>query len=147
MIRHAWHGVEYLLDWWGVVALSVEQEIDSTLFSCRRPKRQRAMATQHDFHIGQMIKAVFDESGMTVAEFARQIHLERSTVYGIFERPSLDSMLLARISLVLGHNFLSDVEEHYGLKAKTNSFTFHLDHISPELAHRLTALLNETAAF
>lgn len=76
------------------------------------------MATQQDFHIGQMIKAVFDESGMTVAEFARQIHLERSTVYGIFERPSLDSMLLARISLVLGHNFLSDVEEHYGLKAK-----------------------------
>ena len=105
------------------------------------------MATQHDFHIGQMIKAVFDESGLTVAEFARQIHLERSTVYGIFERPSLDSMLLARISLVLGHNFLSDVEEHYGLKAKTTSFTFHLDHINPELARRLAALLNETTAF
>ena len=141
MIRHAWHGVEYLLGRWGVVALSVEQEIDSTLFSCRRQKRQRAMATQHDFHIGQMIKAVFDESGMTVAEFARQIHLERSTVYGIFERPSLDSMLLARISLVLGHNFLSDVEEHYGLTPKTTSLTLRLDHLNPEIALQLANLL------
>ena len=135
------HGVEYLFGVWGVVALSVEQEIDSTLFLCRRPKRQRAMATQHDFHIGQMIKAVFDESGMTVAEFARQIHLERSTVYGIFERPSLDSMLLARISLVLGHNFLSDVEEHYGLAPKTTSLTLRLDHLNPEIALQLADLL------
>ena len=137
------HGVEYLFGVWGVVALSVEQEIDSTLFSCRRQKRQRAMVTQQDFHIGQMIKAVFDESGMTVAEFARQIHLERSTIYGIFERPSLDSMLLARISLVLGHNFLSDVEEHYGLTPKAASLTLHLDHLSPEFIHRLAALLDE----
>ena len=103
------------------------------------------MATQHDFHIGQMIKAVFDESGMTVAEFARQIHWERSTVYGIFDRPSLDSMLLARISLVLGHNFLSDVEEHYGLMPKAASLTLHLDHLSPELIHRLAALIDEAS--
>ena len=102
------------------------------------------MATQHDFHIGQMIKAVFDESGLTVAEFARQIHLERSTVYGIFERPSIDSMLLARISLVLKHNFLSDIEQHYGLIPKAPSFTLHLDNLSPEIVLQLAKLLNAT---
>ena len=137
----AWNG---LLDLVGVETRASSKIYFHAFFVSQS---QRIMATQTNLHIGQMIKAVFDESGMTVAEFARQIHLERSTVYGIFERPSLDSMLLARISLVLGHNFLSDVEEHYGLKAKTTSFTFHLDHISPELARRLAALLNETAAF
>ena len=100
------------------------------------------MATQN-FHIGHLIKAVFDESGMTVSEFARQIHLERSTIYGIFERPSIDSMLLARISLVLKHNFLSDIEQHYGLIPKTPSLILHLDHLSPETALQLADLLNK----
>lgn len=99
------------------------------------------MATQN-LHIGQLIKAVFDESGMTVSEFARQIHLERSTIYGIFERPSIDSILLARISLVLKHNFLSDVEQHFGLIPKVPSFTLHLDNLSPEIVLQLADLLN-----
>ena len=99
------------------------------------------MATQN-LHIGQLIKSVFDESGMSVSEFARQIHLERSTIYGIFERPSIDSLLLARISLVLKHNFFSDIEQHYGLIPKTPSLILHLDHLSPDTAHQLADLLN-----
>lgn len=100
------------------------------------------MATQTSIHIGHMIKAVFDESGMTVSDFARQIHLERSTIYGIFERPSIDSMLLAKISLVLKHNFFSDIEQHYGLITKAPSFTLHLDNLSPEIVLQLADLLN-----
>lgn len=103
------------------------------------------MAIQQDFHIGQMIKAVFDESGMTVAEFARQIHLERTTVYNIFERQSIDAILLARISLVLKHNFLTDVELHYGLIPQIPSLTFHLDNLSPEIVIQLAELLNATS--
>ena len=103
------------------------------------------MATQN-LHIGQLIKAVFDESGMTVSEFARQIHLERSTIYGIFERPSIDSILLARISLVLKYNFLSDIEQHYGLIPKTPSLTLHIDHLSPDIANQLADLLNTASA-
>lgn len=102
------------------------------------------MATQN-LHIGQLIKAVFDESGMTVSEFARQIHLERSTVYSIFERQSIDALLLARISIVLKHNFLSDIEQHYGLVRQVPSFTLHLNNISPELAIQLANLLNVTS--
>lgn len=103
------------------------------------------MAKQN-LHIGQLIKAVFDESGMTVSEFARQIHLERSTVYSIFERQSIDALLLARISLVLKHNFLSDVEQHYGLVSQMPSFTLHLNNISPEIAIQLANLLNVASA-
>ena len=104
------------------------------------------MAKQN-LHIGQLIKAVFDESGMTVSEFARQIHLERSTIYGIFERPSIDSMLLVKISLVLKHNFLSDIEQHFGLIPTAPSLTLHLDHLSPETALQLADLLNERGIF
>ena len=99
------------------------------------------MATQN-LHIGQLIKTVFDESGMSVSEFARQIHLERSSVYNIFERPSIDAIQLARISLVLKHNFLSDVERHYGLVPEVSSLTIHLDSLSPKLAIQLADLLN-----
>lgn len=103
------------------------------------------MAKQN-LHIGQLIKSVFDESGMTVSEFARQIHLERSTVYSIFKRQSIDSTLLARISLVLKHNFLSDVERHYGLVSQVPSLTLHLDNLSPEIAFQLADLLNASSA-
>ena len=136
-----WYGVEYLLGAWGVETLDVKQEINSTLFLCLKTS---TMATQQDIHIGHLIKAVFDESGMTVSEFARQIHLERTTVYSLFERPSIDSMQLAQISLVLKHNFLSDVEEHYGLIPKASSFAIHLDNLSPEIVLQLADLLKES---
>lgn len=100
------------------------------------------MATQTNLHIGHLIKSVFDKSGMTISEFARQIHLERTTAYSIFERPTVDVMQLARISLVLKHNFLSDVEQHFGKAPQCSSFTLHLDNLNPEIANQLADLLN-----
>lgn len=100
------------------------------------------MAKQPHLHIGHLIKAVFDESGMTVAEFARQIHLERTTVYSIFERPTVDVLQLLRISLVLKHNFLSDVERHFGMTPNATSITLHLENLSPEIVDQLAKLLN-----
>ncbi len=41
------------------------------------------MATQHNIHIGQMIKTVFEESGISVAELARRIHTTRSNIFYI----------------------------------------------------------------
>ncbi len=75
------------------------------------------MKQQYPIHIGSMIKTVFDESGMTVAEFARRIHCERTNVYKIFSRHSVDVALLINISRVLHHNFLADVMNLSGLAA------------------------------
>lgn len=100
------------------------------------------MATQPNLHIGHLIKSVFDESGMTISEFARQIHLERTTVYSIFERPTVDVLQLARISLVLKHNFLSDVEQQFGLAPQCTSLTLHLDNLSPEMVDQLASLID-----
>lgn len=80
------------------------------------------------FHIGHRIKAIFEQQHLSVSEFARQIHCERTNVYTIFNRPSIDIELLARISRVLNHNFFEDVMNEYGL---TPMFSPQLDvHIS-----------------
>ncbi len=70
-------------------------------------------------HIGHLIKSVFDASGMTVSELARQIHCERTNVYKIFNRRSIDVELLVKISKILNHNFLADVMRYHGFETKT----------------------------
>lgn len=67
------------------------------------------MAAQQNLHIGQLIKSVFDESGLSVAEFARRINCGRPNVYSIFERSTIDVMQLITICKVLNHNFLNDI--------------------------------------
>ena len=95
---------------------SIRQEIRSTLFFVSQ--RQDKMAQQANLHIGQLVKAVFDRSGMSVAEFARQLNCERTNVYTIFRRRTIDVELLVRISYILNHNFLDDVIQLTGLRAK-----------------------------
>lgn len=70
-------------------------------------------------HIGHLIKSVFDASGMTVSELARKIHCERTNVYKIFNRRSIDVELIVKISKILNHNFLADVMKYHGFETKT----------------------------
>jgi len=56
-------------------------------------------------HIGHKIKQIFDTSGMSVSELARRIQTTRQNVYGIFERSSIDTALLDRISIALNYDF------------------------------------------
>ena len=67
------------------------------------------MATQQNLHIGQLIKSVFDESGLSVAEFARRINCGRPNVYSIFERSTIDVKQLVAVCKALNHNFLNDI--------------------------------------
>lgn len=69
-------------------------------------------------HIGHLVKSVFDASGLTISEFARRINCERTNVYKIFDRRTIDVELLVKISEILNHNFLTDVIEHHGLDSK-----------------------------
>lgn len=72
----------------------------------------------NDIHIGQLIKSVFDESGMSIAEFARRINCERTNIYKIFARKSIDVGLLVNISNALQHNFLDDISRLAGLNSE-----------------------------
>ena len=103
------------------------------------------MSNSGNMHIGHLIKAVFDMSGMTVAEFARKIHCERTNVYKIFSRRSIDVELLVKISEILNHNFLADVMKHYGFETKiVNKFSLNItfDDISDEHIAALTKAID-----
>jgi len=60
-------------------------------------------------HIGTIIKQKMNEKSMTVTEFACRIDKERSTVYDIFERKSIDTELLIKISKALDYDFIHRV--------------------------------------
>lgn len=105
------------------------------------------MPVQERLHIGHLIKSVFDESGMTVAEFARRIHTARPNVYSIFERYDIGVEQLIEISFALNHNFLDDVQQHCGLCSNlsptTLNLNLNLEELKTEKAHRINALLME----
>jgi transcriptional regulator with XRE-family HTH domain len=55
--------------------------------------------------IGSIIKDKLKGKGFTVSEFARRINTNRNNVYDIFQRESIDTSLLQKISEVLEYNF------------------------------------------
>lgn len=56
-------------------------------------------------HIGRIIEKVFHDQGRSASWFAEQLHCDRTNVYSIFKRESIDTALLVRISNILQHNF------------------------------------------
>ncbi len=66
-------------------------------------------------HIGLRIKQILDTRAKshTVTWFARQLNCNRRNVYHIFERQTIDTDLLRRISLILHHNFFQDLADDY----------------------------------
>jgi transcriptional regulator with XRE-family HTH domain len=62
-----------------------------------------------DIHIGKKIQYVFNQSGLTVSQFARMLEVQRTRIYNVFESKTIDIELLSKISDVLHYDFLSEV--------------------------------------
>lgn len=58
-----------------------------------------------ELDIGEIIRFEFEKSGLSIAQFARMINKERSLVYHLFKRRSIDTDLLYRICIVLNIDF------------------------------------------
>ena len=56
-------------------------------------------------HIGKHIETEFYKQKRTVTWFAKELCCDRSNVYSIFRRESIDTALLLKISEVLHCNF------------------------------------------
>lgn len=56
-------------------------------------------------HIGKVIEKVLRDQGKTVTWFARSLYCDRTNVYKIFQRESVDSEMLYRIFKILSHDF------------------------------------------
>ncbi len=59
--------------------------------------------------IGQLIKEELASQERTVSWFARKLHLDRSNVYRLFQKNSVDTDLLGRISLILDRDFFEEL--------------------------------------
>lgn len=62
-------------------------------------------------HIGKIIEAELRAQERSVTWFARQLHCDRRNVYDIFDRVSIDTQLLMRISCILGRDFFKIVSD------------------------------------
>ena len=58
-------------------------------------------------HIGKLIKQRMDEQGKTVVWLARQLSYSRTNVYKIYDKASIDTDVLLRISSIREYDFFS----------------------------------------
>lgn len=58
-------------------------------------------------HIGEVIKLELQRQERSISWFARKLYCDRSNVYDIFQRKSIDTELLFRICIILNYNFFS----------------------------------------
>ncbi len=62
----------------------------------------------NNVNIGELIHAEMVRQNRSVNWLAKEIYCEKSNVYKLFRRKSIDLAQVMRISEVLGHNFLRD---------------------------------------
>jgi len=63
----------------------------------------------NEIHIGKKIQFVFNQSGLSVSQFARMVGVQRTRIYNIFENKTIDIELLCKISDVLHYDFLTEI--------------------------------------
>ena len=59
-------------------------------------------------HIGSLIEQELRRQERSVSWFARKLYCDRTNVYKIFKKQSIDTQLLEQISIILQHNFFDD---------------------------------------
>ena len=67
-------------------------------------------------HIGQHIKEVMRQQGMTATQLANDICCTRPHIHKIFRKDNIDIALLRRISDALHHDFFRDLSDEYNGK-------------------------------
>ena len=74
-------------------------------------KRNNLTNTKKTMNIGKHIEEILRKQGKSAAWLATQIPCERTNVYNIFKRKSLDVRLLMRISVILEYDFFKELSE------------------------------------
>lgn len=64
-------------------------------------------------HIGQIIEKVIHNQERSITWFSKKLYCDRTNVYSIFKRQSIDTELLLRISKILNHIFFDYYTEEF----------------------------------
>ena len=59
-------------------------------------------------HIGSLIEQELRRQYRSVTWFASELHCDRTNVYKVFKKKSIDTLLLENICVILRHNFFLD---------------------------------------
>lgn len=62
-------------------------------------------------HIGKLIKTELERQERTPTWLAKKINCDRTNIYRIFNRESIDTALLSRISTALNRNFFEELSQ------------------------------------
>ena len=62
-------------------------------------------------HIGRCIKQHLDAMDMTTVWLAQQLGCHRTNLYKIYEKPTIDTGVLLRISKIMKYNFFKLYEQ------------------------------------
>lgn len=62
-----------------------------------------------NIHIGEIIKAKVAERKMSVKELSQSINCDRTNIYKIYKRKSIDIEQLLLISKALNYNFIEEI--------------------------------------
>lgn len=69
--------------------------------------------------IGRLIKEELERQERSVAWFARKLSCDRSNVYRLFHKRSIETDLLIRISVVLNRDFTMEISKIINEKRKS----------------------------
>ena len=72
------------------------------------PSTDFQIGSLHDLPIGPRVKAVAKENQIASEKLAEMINIEKDAIPIIYQRDSLDTNFLYKLSLALKHNFFSD---------------------------------------
>lgn len=72
-------------------------------------------------HIGSILKQRLKEDGKSVVWLARELGCHRTNVYNLFEKYSIDTQQLQRISVIMKFNFFELYGEETEKKINDNS--------------------------
>ena len=75
--------------------------------------RQVEQIPRFFMHIGQHIKEVMRQQGVTATKLADDICCTRPNMHKIFRKDNIDINLLRRISEALNHDFFRDLSEEF----------------------------------
>lgn len=62
-------------------------------------------------HVGSMVKKELCRQRTSVSWLSRQLNMERSGVYKMLHRKSIDISTLIEISVALDHDFFADISQ------------------------------------
>jgi hypothetical protein len=76
-----------------------------------RKLNSRFLKKGRRMNIGKHIEEILRKQGRSAAWLASEIPCERTNVYNIFKRKSVDVRLLMRISVILDYDFFKELSE------------------------------------